>query len=81
MVEVDVASSLATQVATVTTLLKTIALDNGALNGIANQMNAMNQVQLSAASNATILMYDMCPHNPQSMCYVQNNLFGLKEPP
>lgn len=44
MVEVDVASSLATQVATVKTLLKTIALDNGALNGIANQMNAMNQV-------------------------------------
>lgn len=43
-IEVDVTTSLAAHMATLTSLLKTMALNNGALAGNANQLNALNQV-------------------------------------
>lgn len=42
MIEADVATSLAAQMATVTSLLKTMALNNGGMVGPATQMIAMN---------------------------------------
>lgn len=44
MIEVDVASSLVARMATVTSLLKTMVLNNGAMVGTIAQMNVINQV-------------------------------------
>lgn len=78
VIEADVATSLATQMATTTSLLKTIALNNhsGTTSSTAhinalNQVAAINYVQCGEAHS-----YDMSPYNPQSVCYVQSNLYG-----
>ena len=43
-------------------------------------MDAMNTVNATASVNCVQCgeghLYDMCPYNPQSFCYVQNNPYS-----
>lgn len=78
VIEANVVTSLAEQMATVTSLLNTIALNNhGGTVGFAAPINALNQVvAVSYVQCEEAHLYNMCPHNPQSICYVQNNPCG-----
>lgn len=69
MIEANVASSLVAYMAIVTSLLKIMALNNGALTGNVAQMNAINQVAVvTCVQCSDPHMYDMCPHNLQLVC-------------
>lgn len=72
MIKADIATSLAAQMARMTLLLKTMASDNGGIIGPVAQMNVMNQVVAVICGH----LYDMCLHNPQLVCYVQNNPYS-----
>ena len=78
MLDTDVATSLAAQMATMTYLLKTIALNNQ--GGSVATVNAMNAASPTASVSCVQCseghLYDMCPYNPQSVYYVQNNPYG-----
>lgn len=77
VIEVDLTTSLAAQMATMTLLLKTTALNNGGMIGPAVEMNVMNQVvAVSCVQCGEAHLYHMCPHNSQSVCYVQNSPYN-----
>lgn len=66
MIKAVVAMSLVAQMATMISLLKTMALNNEGMAGPAAQMNAMNQVvAVSCVQYGESHLYDMCPttHN------------------
>ena len=64
--------------ATMTSLLKTIALnDQGGSIVAVNAMNAVSPiVDVSCVQCGEGHLYGMCPYNPQSVCDVQNNPYS-----
>lgn len=78
VIESDVATSLAAQMATVTLLLKIIALNNNSgTTSSTTMINTLNQVAaLSCVQRGETHLYDMCPYNLQFVCYVQNNSYS-----
>ncbi|WP_217833202.1 hypothetical protein, partial [Picosynechococcus sp. PCC 7002] len=77
-IETDATSNLSAQIANMTSLLQTIALNNQ--GGTVASMDAMNTVNATASVSCVQCgeghLYDMCPYNPQSVCYVQNNPYA-----
>lgn len=78
MIDTDATSNLSAQIANMTSLLQTIALNNQ--GGTVASMDAMNTVNTTASVSCVQCgeghLYDMCPYNPQSVCYVQNNPYS-----
>lgn len=69
MIEADVATSLMTQMAIVTSLLKTMALNNNSkMIGPAAQMNAMNQFAAISCVQCGEVHLLICAHTTHNLC-------------
>ena len=78
MLETDATTSMAVQLYNMTSMLQTLVLKNqGRLVAAMNAVHAMNPTaSVDCPQCGAGHLYHMCPYNLQSICNVQNNLYG-----
>ncbi|XP_038902511.1 uncharacterized protein LOC120089170 [Benincasa hispida] len=77
IIPVDIMTTLAAQMATVTSLLQMMAINHGTLSQGAAQDNTLAQVAvISCAQCGEGHSVEMCPSNPQAVYSIQNNPYN-----
>ena len=78
LIEIDATTNIAAKIDSMTSMLQTLVLNNqGGAAAVRDAMNAVNTTaSVSCVQYGEGHLYDMCPYNPQCVCYVQNNPYS-----